>query len=136
MTIDIFYQINVAELCLYEAIKICKDGQRISAIGECIESIVNNYQMGVVREFCGHGVGEELHENPQILHYAHHSRQLMQENMVFTIEPIITETSTDIVMFEDGWTVATENNCRSAQFEHTIWVRKNDSLILTTCENA
>nr|XP_027203002.1 methionine aminopeptidase 1D, mitochondrial-like [Dermatophagoides pteronyssinus] len=122
---------NVAELCLYEAIKICRSGQRISAIGKTIENIVRKYEMNVVKEFCGHGVGKDLHENPQILHYDNNSEEIMIENMIFTIEPIILETSANVVMFDDGWTVASENDCRSAQFEHTIWIRKHDSVILT-----
>ncbi|KAI7688102.1 hypothetical protein SSS_03968 [Sarcoptes scabiei] len=124
--------INVAELCLYEAIKICKDKQRISEIGRVIEATARKYEMGVVREFCGHGVGRNLHENPQILHYEHRSDELMYENMVFTIEPIILENPTaSLVLFDDNWTVATDDDCRSAQFEHTIWIRKNDARILT-----
>lgn len=122
---------NVAELCLYEAIKICRDGQLISTIGKTIENIARKYEMDVVREFCGHGVGQDLHENPQILHYGHESNEMMVENMVFTIEPIILETPGNVVIFDDGWTVASENDCRSAQFEHTIWIRKQDAVILT-----
>lgn len=91
--------------------------------------------MGVIREFCGHGVGTELHENPQILHYDHESNQVMEENSVITIEPIITETpNANIIQFADRWTVSTEDNTRAAQFEHTIWIQKERAVILTTLE--
>ena len=123
---------NVAQLCLYEAIKVCKAGERISLIGKTIEKVAQDYEMTVIREFCGHGVGKDLHENPQILHYDHYSDEIMQENMVFTIEPIIVESiNANIVSFDDNWTIATEDNSRTAQYEHTIWVRKNDAVILT-----
>ena len=81
---------NIAQLCLYEAIKVCKSGQKISLIGKTIEKIAASYSMSVVREFCGHGVGHVLHENPLILHYNHSSDEVMNTNMVFTIEPIIS----------------------------------------------
>ena len=91
--------------------------------------------MGVIKEFCGHGVGKDLHENPQILHYINDSKEIMEENSVFTIEPIINETpSTKIVQFDDGWTITTEEYTRTAQFEHTIWVQKDRAVILTSLD--
>lgn len=123
---------NVAELCLYEAIKICKAGERISLIGKTIEKVAKQYDMAVVRQFCGHGVGKDLHENPIILHYDHNSDEVMQENMVFTIEPILVESSNaNTVSYDDNWTVATEDNSRTAQYEHTIWIQKDRAVILT-----
>lgn len=124
---------NVAELCLYEAIKVCRAGEKISRIGHVIETIAKEYEMGVVREFCGHGVGRDLHENPQILHYSHRSNEVMEEGMVFTIEPILVEScNANILTNDDQWTVSTEDNSRAAQFEHTIWIRKDDAVILTS----
>lgn len=124
--------LNVAELCLYEAIKICRAGERIARIGHVIETIAKEYDMAVVRDYCGHGVGRDLHEDPQILHYTHDSSLEMQEDMVFTIEPIIIESANaNIVTHHDRWTVSTEDDSRAAQFEHTLWIRKNDAAILT-----
>ena len=123
---------NVAELCLYEAINVCKAGTKLSLIGKTIEKIAKDYDMAVVRQFCGHGVGKDLHEDPQILHFSHESNKLMHENMIFTIEPIITESSNaNIITHDDRWTVATEDGSRTAQYEHTIWIQKNKAEILT-----
>lgn len=128
---------SVAELCLLEAIKVCKAGEKISLIGKTIERVAKSYKMAVIREFCGHGVGEDLHQNPLILHYDHPSDEVMLENMVFTIEPIITESSNpSIVAYEDNWTISTEDNARTAQYEHTIWVKKETAVVLTTEETA
>ena len=104
----------------------------MSLIGRTIESVARDYDMAVVRQFCGHGVGRDLHENPQILHYDHESDSEMQENMVFTIEPIISESGNgNIISFDDHWTVASEDGARTAQYEHTIWIQKDKAVILT-----
>ena len=127
---------NVSELCLYEAIRVCKIGTKLSQIGEIIEQIAKDYEMDVIPEFCGHGVGQDLHEAPSILHYKNsESEQLIRENMIFTIEPIITESKeSDLIFYDDGWTVGTRDLSRTAQYEHTIWIHKSGPIILTQIE--
>lgn len=124
--------LKTAELCLYAAINVCKDGQKFSAIGKTIETIAKYNGFNVVPSFCGHGIGSNLHEPPQILHYINKYDDIMKENMCITIEPVITEGSEDVVIDDDdGWTVLTEDDARTAQFEHTILVTKDKPIILT-----
>jgi methionyl aminopeptidase len=123
--------VKVAKLCLMSAINVCRDGQLFSTIGKTIEKIAKENGLNVVPSFCGHGIGAQLHEPPQILHYDNDSTQVMSENMVFTIEPVITEGERDVVIYDDNWTVSTEDNRRTAQFEHTIWIQKDSAIILT-----
>ena len=104
----------------------------MSTIGKTIEMIAKYNRLNVIPSFCGHGVGTNLHEPPQVLHYNHKSDEIMRENMCLTIEPVITEGNQDVVIDDsDGWTVLTEDNCRTAQFEHTILITKNKAIILT-----
>ncbi|CAG2162479.1 unnamed protein product [Oppiella nova] len=124
--------LNVSQLCLLEAIHVCRDGQKLSEIGATIERTAKEYGFNVIREFCGHGIGSNLHEPPQVLHYRHDSDETIKENMCITIEPVITEGSADVVIDgSDGWTVSTEDNSRTAQFEHTLCITKDGAIILT-----
>ncbi|CAG2111123.1 unnamed protein product, partial [Medioppia subpectinata] len=117
--------LNVAQLCLFEAIKICRDGQKLSTIGETIEKTAKGYGFHVIREFCGHGIGSNLHEPPQVLHYKSDSVETLKENMCITIEPVITEGHPEVAIDgTDGWTVYTDDNCRTAQFEHTLYPKR------------
>ncbi|CAG2118469.1 unnamed protein product [Medioppia subpectinata] len=124
--------LNVAQLCLFEAIKICRDGQKLSTIGETIEKTAKEYGFHVIREFCGHGIGSNLHEPPQVLHYKSDSVETLKENMCITIEPVITEGQPAVAIDgTDGWTVYTDDNCRTAQFEHTLCITKDGAIVLT-----
>jgi len=85
-----------------------------------------------VRSFCGHGVGEDFHTDPQILHYYDpRSDQEMEEGMTFTVEPMITAGSHRHVLWPDGWTAATADGKRAVQFEHTLLVTRSGAEILT-----
>ena len=127
-----WHLLKTAELCLYAAIDVCKDGQKFSAIGKTIEMIAKYNHFNVVPSFCGHGIGSNLHEPPQILHYKNNFNDIMRENMCITIEPVITEGKEDVVIDDDdGWTVFTEDDARTAQFEHTILITKDKPIILT-----
>jgi len=119
--------------CLYEGIKVCeKPGARFSDIGAIISGITEEHGFSVVRDYCGHGIGREFHEDPLVLHY----RQTLpgpkiQPGMVFTIEPMINEGSYKTRTLSDGWTAVTTDGKLSAQWEHTIAITSHGVEILT-----
>ncbi|KAF8789269.1 methionine aminopeptidase 1D, mitochondrial-like [Argiope bruennichi] len=123
--------VKVTALCLQEAIKICHHKQYFSAIGKTISKIAVSHGFSVVPAFCGHGIGSYFHCPPSILHYENEEEGQMLKGMIFTIEPVICEGSPDIVILEDGWTAQTEDDSRSAQFEHTILITDDGAEILT-----
>jgi len=86
---------------------------------------------GVVREYCGHGVGFELHEDPQVPNYPHGANPRMNNGMVFAIEPMITLGTSDVEVLEDGWTVVTADDKASAHWEHTVAIIHDQAEILT-----
>ncbi|XP_054155415.1 methionine aminopeptidase 1D, mitochondrial-like [Oppia nitens] len=127
-----YHLINVGQLALYEAINVCRDGVKLSAIGRTIESLAKEYGYSVIGDFCGHGIGRQLHELPQVLHIDHPSSFTLKENMCITIEPVITEGSDKVATdSQDGWSVLTVDNRRTVQFEHTICITRDGAIILT-----
>jgi len=123
--------IKVTYTCLNEAIKICKHGEKFSKIGAIISEIATSNGYSVCPYFVGHGIGDEFHEAPQILHHHNYATGLMLDGMIFTIEPVLCEGSSEIVHWDDNWTVVTADSKRSAQVEHTILIRKDGAEILT-----
>ncbi|RWS05643.1 methionine aminopeptidase 1D-like protein, partial [Dinothrombium tinctorium] len=136
---DARHLIKTSRQCLEEAIRVCRDGVPFSIIGKSIESTAKRNGLNVIPAICGHGIGRQFHEPPQIIHFdcenesdCNEMREIMRENMVFTIEPALSEGEVDIEVLGDGWTVTTCDNSRTAQFEHTICVKKNGAQILST----
>jgi methionyl aminopeptidase len=127
--------IKVAKDCLDVGIAACAKPQaRISDIGEAIESLADEHDYTVVRDYCGHGIGRMFHEELLILHYRQNRPGIpLQEGMVFTIEPMINEGNWKVKLLKDGWTVLTADGKLSAQFEHTIAITGNGPEILTIC---
>lgn len=125
--------IKVAEKCLDLGIKQVKPGALTGMIGDAIYSYAMLQGCTVVEAFCGHGVGLQFHEAPQICHVAEkHEGVVMFEGMTFTVEPMLCLKSPDIVIDEgDGWTVRTKDGGLSAQFEHTLLVTNTGFEILT-----
>ena len=120
----------------YEALKIgintVKPGATIGDIGNNIQSYAEKNHCSVVREYCGHGIGKEFHEEPQILHYGKSGEGLeLKEGMIFTIEPMINFGKKEVKLLPDNWTVVTKDHSLSAQWEHTILVTKNGYDVLT-----
>lgn len=120
----------------YEAMKIgirtVKPGATIGDIGYNIQDFAEKNHFSVVREYCGHGIGKEFHEEPQILHYGKKGEGLkLEEGMTFTIEPMINFGKKEIRILPDNWTVVTKDHSLSAQWEHTILVTKNAYEVLT-----
>ncbi|MGM0384526.1 MAG: type I methionyl aminopeptidase [Actinomycetota bacterium] len=114
-------------------IRAAKPGREVNVIGRVIESYARRFDYGVVRDFTGHGVGEAFHSGLIIPHYdaAPLYDDVIEEGMVFTIEPMLTLGTVDWEQWEDGWTVITRDRGRSAQWEHTIVVRADGAEILT-----
>lgn len=124
--------VHITQACLYQAIAIVRPGIRLGDIGHAIQSYAESHQYSVVREYCGHGIGTDMHEEPQVLHYGQpHTGMALQENMTFTIEPMINAGKAAVNLHADGWTVTTRDKKLSAQFEHTILVTRDSYEILT-----
>jgi len=122
---------EVTELCLNEAIKVVRNNQPLSLIGETIENIADKHGFSVVREFCGHGIGTIFHTDPKIFHYRNNDYTKMKSGMIFTIEPMINEYKSKCKLLNDGWTAVTMDNGYSAQYEHTILVTDTGCEVLT-----
>jgi methionyl aminopeptidase len=118
--------------CMWLGIAKVKPGCTLGDIGHAIQSHAENAGYSVVREYCGHGIGQVFHDEPQIVHYGKPGLgEQLHEGMTFTIEPMLTLGTYQHQMWEDGWTVLTADGSRSAQFEHTLLVTATDAEILT-----
>ncbi|MDG1643282.1 type I methionyl aminopeptidase [Klebsiella huaxiensis] len=117
---------------MWKGIKVVKPGATLGDIGHAIQSYVESNGYSVVREYCGHGVGIEMHEDPQVLHYGKPGTgAVLEEGMVFTIEPMVNQGDSRIKNKKDGWTVVTRDKKLSAQWEHTIAVTAQGFEVLT-----
>jgi methionyl aminopeptidase len=120
------------EEALYAGIDQVKEGARVGDISAAIEKVLRSYNLGIVRELVGHGVGHELHELPEIANYGHAGTgPTLKAGMTIAIEPITTLGDHKIFGAHDGWTLLTVDGSRSAQFEHTLLVTREGSEILT-----
>lgn len=120
----------------YEAMKIgieqVKPGNRLGDIGNAIQRYVENHRCSVVREYCGHGIGREFHEEPQVLHYGQPGTgMVLMPGMTFTIEPMVNAGKPAVRLLPDNWTVVTKDHSLSAQWEHTILVTDTAYKVLT-----
>ena len=117
---------------MWKGIKAVRPGARLGDVGWAIERHAKKNGYSVVREYCGHGIGREMHEDPQVLHYGKPGTGLvLREGMVFTIEPMINQGRRYVRTEEDGWTVVTKDGALSAQFEHTVAVTSDGVSVLT-----
>lgn len=117
---------------MWKGIKAVKPGATLGDIGHAIQSHVEGNGYSVVREYCGHGVGKAMHEDPQVLHYGKPGEgAVLKEGMVFTIEPMVNQGDSRIKTKKDGWTVVTRDKKLSAQWEHTIAVTADGFEVLT-----
>ncbi len=120
---------------LYKGIEAAQAGNRIGDIGFAVQSYCERRGCSVVRDLVGHGVGRDLHEDPQVPNYGKRGLgKKLQDGLVIAIEPMINAGVKDVVMWEDGWSIATRDSKPSAHFEHTICVRKGKADILSTFE--
>ena len=124
--------VQVTYEAMWKGIKAVRPGARLGDVGHAIERHARRNGYSVVREYCGHGIGREMHEEPQVLHWGKpQTGLLLQEGMVFTIEPMINQGRPSVRTDEDGWTVVTRDGRLSAQFEHTVAVSRNGVQVLT-----
>ena len=125
--------VNITQECLYKAIEIVKPGTTLGDIGHVIQRHAESNYYSVVREYCGHGIGEAFHEEPQILHYGKPNTLMeLKKGMTFTIEPMLNAGKRFTKLNKkDGWTVTTKDNRLSAQWEHTLAVTADGCEVLT-----
>ncbi len=124
--------VQVTQECMYKGIELVKPGARLGDIGHVIQRHAEKNYYSVVREYCGHGIGKQFHEEPQILHYGRPDTGMeLVEGMVFTIEPMINAGKPQTKLKKDGWTVETKDGRLSAQWEHTMAVTANGVEVLT-----
>jgi methionyl aminopeptidase len=113
-------------------IGLVKPGTRLGDIGHAIQHHAESHNYSIVREYCGHGIGREFHEDPQVLHYGQPGTGLVLEpGMTFTIEPMVNAGKRHTKLLRDGWTVVTKDHSLSAQWEHTILVTDTGHEVLT-----
>lgn len=126
------YLMNHTKVALYEGIKMVKPGNRIGDISSAIEKYANDHHLGVVRELCGHGIGADMHEDPDVPNYGKAgSGPMLKEGMVICIEPMLTLGKRYIHLMDDDWTVKTDDGLPAAHYEHTILVTHDGYEILT-----
>jgi len=117
---------------MWEGIRTVKPDATLGDVGHAIQSFAESNGYSVVKEYCGHGIGKEMHEEPQVLHYGVKGKGLvLKEGMVFTIEPMINQGKPKVKVKKDGWTVVTSDKKLSAQWEHTIAVTATGFEVLT-----
>lgn len=123
---------RITRECLELGIEAAKPGRKLYEIGRAIEAHAQEHGYGVVREFCGHGIGERFHTEPTVLHvFDPEADTVIEEGMFFTIEPMLTMGSPQLLQWRDGWTVVTADGRRSAQYEHTLHVTSQGAIPLT-----
>ena len=127
---------DVTYECMHRGIELVCPGARLGDIGHVIQSHAESNNFSVVREYCGHGIGQGFHEGPQVLHYGKPGTGMeLAENMTFTIEPMINVGKKETRLLSDGWTVVTRDHSLSAQWEHTILVTDTGFEILTISDH-
>ncbi|MDQ1231638.1 methionyl aminopeptidase [Sphingomonas sp. SORGH_AS 879] len=124
--------VRVTREAMWKGIRQVRPGARLGDIGAAIEKHAKANGYSVVRDYCGHGIGREMHEAPNVLHFGRPGTgEVLREGMTFTIEPMINQGTRRVSTSEDGWTVVTDDGKLSAQFEHTVAVTRSGVDVLT-----
>ncbi|SDA22809.1 type I methionyl aminopeptidase [Sphingomonas sp. NFR15] len=124
--------VRVAQEAMWQGIRAVRPGGYLGDIGFAIERHAKKHGYTIVREYCGHGIGREMHEAPQVLAFGRPGTGLkLREGMVFTIEPMVNQGTRKVSTEDDGWTVVTDDRKLSAQFEHTVAVTRDGVEVLT-----
>ena len=122
---------------MWKGIELVRPGVRLGDIGHAIQTFAEANGYSVVREFCGHGIGQKFHEDPQILHYGKPGTGMeLQAGMTFTIEPMINQGRREIREMGDGWTIVTKDRSLSAQWEHTVLCTESGYEVMTVSAGA
>ena len=120
------------EEALFAGLSVIKEGTRVGDIGYAVSSVANKYNLGVVKELVGHGVGSHLHEDPDVPNYGKQGTgPILREGMVIAVEPMLNLGTPNIYILDDDWTIITADDKPSAHFEHTVLVTKDGYEILT-----
>ena len=128
--------ISVTEQSFYEAMKVARAGNRIGDIGHAIESFVISNGFSVVKSFIGHGVGKDLHEDPEVPNYGKPGRgPRLYAGMTLAVEPMVNAGGLEVDILKDGWTVVTSDGSLSAHYENSIAITESDPIMLTDAEN-
>jgi methionyl aminopeptidase len=123
---------RISHECMRIGIDLVKPGVQLGDIGHAIQQHAESSHCSVVREYCGHGIGREFHEDPQVLHYGKPGTGMaIEAGMTFTIEPMVNAGKRHTRLLPDGWTVVTKDHSLSAQWEHTILVTAEGHDVLT-----
>ena len=126
------YLMEHTEKALYEGIKMIKPGNRIGDISHAVEEYAEAHNLGVVRELCGHGIGRDMHEDPEVPNFGiPNTGPRLKPGMVICVEPMLTFGKRDVYVLEDEWTVVTQDGSDAAHYEHTILVTEDGYEILT-----
>jgi methionyl aminopeptidase len=127
---------DVAFESMWRGIEEMAPGKRLGDIGAAVQQNVEKNRFSVVREYCGHGIGEAFHEDPQVLHYGKRDTGLeLREGMTMTVEPMVNAGKANVRLLPDGWTVVTKDHSLSAQWEHTCLVTNDGFEVLTLGAN-
>jgi methionyl aminopeptidase len=123
---------RISHECMCLGIELVRPGATLGDIGHAIQQHAEAHNCSIVREYCGHGIGREFHEDPQVLHYGKPGTGMqLQAGMTFTIEPMVNAGKRQTRLLRDGWTVVTKDHSLSAQWEHTILVTQDGHEVLT-----
>ena len=126
------YLMEHTEKALYEGIKKVKPGNRIGDISAAVQEYAEAHNLGVVRELCGHGIGREMHEDPEVPNFGiKNTGPRLKPGMVICIEPMLTFGHRDVYLLDDGWTVVTQDESPAAHYEHTVLITDDGYEILT-----
>ncbi len=124
--------VQITHECMLKGIAMVRPGTRLGDIGHAIQQHAEAHGFSVVREYCGHGIGREFHEDPQVLHYGQPGTGMeLTPGMTFTIEPMINAGKREVKLLPDNWTVVTRDHSLSAQWEHTVLVTDKGHEVLT-----
>ena len=126
------YLLKHTEQSLYEGLSVIKEGIHVGDIGCAIQQYAESHKLGVVKELCGHGVGNNLHEDPDVPNFGRNNTgPILKEGMVIAVEPMLNLGTADVYLLDDEWTVITADGRPSAHFEHTVLITKDGYEILT-----
>jgi len=124
--------IEITHEAMWIGIRQVRPGAHLGDIGAAIQGFVEPQHLSIVREYCGHGIGQIFHEDPQVLHYGERGQGLqLQSGMTFTVEPMVNAGKRHVRLLPDGWTVITKDHSLSAQWEHTVLVTDTGYEVLT-----
>lgn len=131
------YLMKHTKEALYQGIKEAKVGNRIGDISYAVQKYAEDHNLGVVRELCGHGIGTELHEDPNVPNFGQKgSGPLLKKGMVIAIEPMLTFGDYSVYLDDNDWTIITDDGSHAAHYEHTVLITDDGPMILTgECEN-